>query len=262
MDAGSGDRIYRGLAVSTWDTWRDDTDDWPDQRFYRDVIDRFGEPVLDLCCATGRLLVTWTREGLDVDGLDASAEMLDVVRAKSAVHGLSEPTLLHQRLEDLTSRRRYRTIVASSSALQLVTNPDDAAAVMARIVRNLEPGGALVGSFGFGWREGEPLDSGWVLLFERTRGDGAVVRSWTRERHRPEEQVWDADQRFEVTRDGDVIASDLQHKRPEGRWYSQDQAVELFSSAGLVDVEVTSGFSHDPATFDERLFCVLGVHPQ
>lgn len=65
-----------------------------------------------------------------------------------------------------------------------------------------------------------------------------------------------------MTVDGTVVASDLQHRQPEGRWYSQDQAVDLLTLAGPVDVEVTRGFSHDPATPDDRLFCVLGVRPE
>lgn len=256
------DRTYRSLAVTTWDLWRDDTDTWPDRVVFRDVIDRFGQPVLDLGCASGRLVLEYLAAGIDVEGLDGSAQMLDLVRAKAAAQGLPAPTLHQQRLEELALPRRYRTILGASSALQLMTDPGGAEAAMARIVEHLEPGGAFAGSFAFEWRPGEPLDTGWELLFERRRPeDGATVRSWTREWREPETQRWHAEQRFEVELDGEVVATEEHRRSPEGRWYSQPQAIALLEGAGLVDVALFSGFAHEPAGTDERLFWALGVRP-
>jgi SAM-dependent methyltransferase len=256
------DPTYRSLAVATWDLWRDDTDTWPDRVVYRDVIERFGQPVLDLGCASGRLVLEYLAEGIEVDGLDGSAEMLDLVRAKAAARGLPGPTLHLQRLEELALPRRYRTILGASSAIQLVTAPGGAETALARIVEHLEPGGAFAGSFAFEWRPGEPLDTGWELLFERERPeDGATVRSWTREWRDPETQRWHAEQRFEVEHDGAVVATEEHRRSPEGRWYTQAQAIELLTGAGLVDVALFSGFTHEPVRGDERLFWALGVKP-
>ncbi len=256
------DTEYHGLAVSTWDLWRDDTATWPDRVVYRDVIDRFGQPVLDLGCASGRLVLEYLAAGIDIEGLDGSAEMLDLVRAKAAAQGLPEPTLHHQQLEVLVLPRRYRTILGASSAIQLVTGPGGAEAAMARIVAHLEPGGAFAGSFAFEWRPGEPLDTGWELLFERRRPeDGATVRSWTRERREPGAQQWHAEQRFEVEQGGEQVATEEHRRSPEGRWYTRAQAVQLLEGAGLVDVQLFSGFTHDPVRADDRLFWALGVAP-
>jgi SAM-dependent methyltransferase len=256
------DHDYHGLAVSTWDVWRDDTGGWPDRALYLGVIRRFGEPVLDLLCASGRLVLDYLGEGVEVEGLDGSAEMLGLVREKAAGAGLPEPTLHLQHLEELSLPRRYRTILGASSAIQLVTDLGSAQQTMRRIVEHLEPGGAFVGSFAFGWREGDPLDTGWELLFEKRRpDDGAIVRSWTREWHVPEDQLWHAEQRFEVELDGELIATERQRRSPEGRWYTQEQAVELLRSAGLADIELFSGFTTEMARPDDRLFCALGVKP-
>jgi hypothetical protein len=257
------DDLYHGLAVSTWDVWRDETAGWPDRSLYLDVIRRFGEPVLDLLCASGRLLLDYLGEGVDIEGLDGSGEMLAVVREKARRLGLPEPTLHHQGLEELELPRRYRTILGASSAIQLVTDPGSARRTMHRIVEHLEPGGAFVGSFAFGWRDGDRLDTGWELLFEKRRpDDGATVRSWAREWHEPNEQLWHAEQRFEVERDGEIVASEQLRRSPEGRWYTQDQAVALLRSAGLVDVELFSGFTTEPARPSDRLFCALGTRPR
>lgn len=256
------DDAYRGLSVSTWDVWRDDTDAWPDRSFYLEVIYRSGEPVLDLLCASGRLVLDYVGQGIDIEGLDASAEMLALVREKAARAGLPTPTLHHQLLEQIALPRRYRTILGASSALQLVTDAAAAARTMGRVVQHLEPGGVFVGSFAFGWRDGDPLDTGWELLFERTRpSDGATVRSWTREWHEPDQQLWHSEQRFEVELDGVVIEREHHRRSPEGRWYSHEQAAALLRSAGLDQVQLFGGFSTEPALPDERLFCAIGVRP-
>lgn len=206
-------------------------------------------------------MISWrsANDRLPVRTLPADTAWVKISRTCTTVN---TPTLHHQGMDAVALPRRYRTILAASSALQLLTGPGEADSALARLVDHLEPGGAVVGSFDFGWEEGEPLDSGWVRLFEREGDDGARIRSWTRERHHPDAQVWDAEQRFEVILDGDSVATEHHHKTPEGRWYTQAQAVDLYRSAGLVDIEVTSEFSADPATPDDRLFCVLGVRPR
>jgi ubiquinone/menaquinone biosynthesis C-methylase UbiE len=257
-----GDDAYHGLAVSSWDLWRDDTAGWPDRAVFRDVIDRSGTPVLDLGCATGRLLLDYLRDGVDIDGVDASAQMLEVVRDRAKRDGLPEPSLHQQRMEELALPRRYATILAASSALQLITDPAAAQRATRRIFEHLRPRGTLAGSFAFEWRPGEPLDTGWELLFEKQRAaDGAMVRCRTREWREPELQLWHAEQRFEVELAGEVIESEQHRRSPEGRWYTQAQARELLTAAGFVEVELFHGFTHEPVGSDDRLFWFTARHP-
>jgi hypothetical protein len=206
-------------------------------------------------------VLDYSREGLGCDGVDNAPEMLAICRAKAAALGLS-PGIFEQSIEALALPRRYRTILCPSSVLQLVTDPAAASAALRRLLDHLEPGGALVGSFSFEWRPGDPLDTGWELLFEKPRpSDGATVRCFTREWREPERQLWNTEERFEVLRDGRVVETEHRRCAPEGRWYTQPQAVALFRDAGFADVRVFHEFTHDPASGEERLFCVLGVRP-
>lgn len=250
---------YYGMLASTWDLWRDDTADWDDRHFFLDLIHRSGEPVLDVGCGTGRLLLDYAEVGIDIDGIDNSPEMLDICRRKAAQFGVAPGIYLRDILRDELPRQ-YRTIVAPSSVLQLMTAPGAAQRMVQRCCAHLEPGGTFVTSFAFDWRPGEPLDTGWELLFEKVRPeDGAIVRHWTRETRDPEQQLWNAESRFEVELDGKIVATEEQQRRPEGRWYTQDEAAALFRSAGFGEVHVYEGFSFTPATPEARLFCVAGV---
>src|SRR5712691_8778508 len=174
---------YRGFIASAWDLLRGDTSDWEDRPFYRTIILQSGQPALDIGCGTGRLLLDYLADGIDIDGVDTSPEMLAICRQKAQKLGL-QPTLFQQSMEALDVPRKYRTIIVPSSSFQLVVDPRDATEAMRRFFRHLEPGGILVMPFMIPW-DGpttEPIVSGeWEFIAERVRpDDGVLIRRWTR----------------------------------------------------------------------------------
>jgi len=56
--------------------------------FYLELIRKYGEPVLELACGTGRIAIPLAEQGIDVTGLDISSSMLAHARRKSAAKGL------------------------------------------------------------------------------------------------------------------------------------------------------------------------------
>ena len=63
------DSSYSGWGVAIWDLHRPDHENWDDRFLYQNVIKQYGEPALDVACATGRLMLTYMKEGIDVDGV-------------------------------------------------------------------------------------------------------------------------------------------------------------------------------------------------
>lgn len=255
---------YWGLKVSSWDLLRGDTSRWPDKGFFRDVIRDSGQPALDVGCSTGRLLLDYLAEGIDIDGVDLSPEMLALCEEKAEQRGL-HTTLFEQRMEALNLPRRYRTIIVPSNSFQLVTDPDDATAAMGRFFAHLEPGGTLAMPFMILW-SGETTEhiihGEWKCVAERVRPeDGALVRRWSRSTFDLTQQLEHIDDRFEAIREGAMLASEEHTRSPATRWYTQAQAVALYRETGFTDIRVASGFTHELATGDETLFCVLGARP-
>ena len=251
-------RAYSGLAASAWDLLRGDTSEWPDRGFYREVIERSGQPVLDVGCATGRLLLDYMADGIEIDGVDASPEMLDLCRAKAAAQGLT-PTLFRQPMHALDLGQRYATILVPSSTFQLMIDPAQAASALEHFLAHLLPGGTLVMSFMEVWREGEPLRHE-HLAAEAVRGsDGATIRHTETTEVEPERKIAVTRNLYEVLVEDRVEASESHDDVL--RSYGQEEICTAVAVAGFIDVRAVRGFSWQPAIPDNRIFCVLARKP-
>ena len=252
---------YRGLIASSWDLLRGDTTQWGDRRRYRELIAQYGQPALDVGCGTGRLLLDYLDAGIDIDGVDNSPEMLALCREKAEWLGL-HPALYQQGMEALELPRRYRTILVPSSSFQLVTDPAAAAAGMRRFYDHLEPGGAVAMSFMALWQAGDPLETPWRMVAEQVRPeDGAVVRRWCRSRYEPARQLEHTEDRYEVVRDGEVIAAETHRRSPATRSYTHAEVRDLYDGAGFVDVQVFREWSATPASADDAIVVAVGTKP-
>jgi SAM-dependent methyltransferase len=255
------DYEYRGLMAQTWDLFRGDTSNWPDRAFYRNLILRYGQPALDVGCATGRLLLDYLAQGIDIDGVDLSPEMLALCRAKAQQQGLT-PRLYQQAMELLDLPRIYRTIIVPSSSFQLIIDPVLAAQAMQRLFGHLESGGVLIMPFMLLWQPGEPTATDWSQSGEATRPeDGTVARRWSRADYDPAAQIEDTEDRYEIMRDGVVVRTEEHRRSPATRWYTQEQAIQLYRDAGFTKLTLCKGFSDEAASAEDRLFSVLGVKP-
>lgn len=250
---------YKGLIAQAWDLLRGDTSQWEDRFFFLDIIQKYGQPVLDVGCGTGRLLLDYLSQGIDVDGVDNSPEMLVLCRQKAAGMGLNL-TLYQQYMETLDLPRTYRTILIPSSSLQLVIEPDMARQAMGRFYAHLAPGGVLVSPFMRLWQEGEPLESEWEASEQRTQ-DGATVRRVARSRYDPEIECEHTEDLYQVILDGEAVEEELHRRSPATRSYTQRQARQLFENAGFMELELYSGFSFEPVKPDDSLFTVIGRRP-
>lgn len=252
------DYEYSGLMAETWDLFRGDTSNWEDRFFFLQVIARNGQPVLDVGCGTGRLLLDYLSQGIDVDGVDVSADMLALCRARAQALGL-QARLYQQSMEELDLPRRYQTIIVPSSSFQLLTEPRVAEAAMRRFYAHLLPGGVLSMPFMRIWPEGKPLETEWELNREIVRPeDGATVRRWSRARYDPESQLEHTEDRYEVRLGDQVLASEHHRRSPATRDYTWDQAMELFMDAGFGDLRLYGGFAFEPLTGDDSIVTVLG----
>jgi len=246
---------YRGLIATFWDLLRGDTSNWPDRFFYRDLMQVYGQPALDVGCGTGRLLLDFLSQGIDIEGVDDSPEMVAILREKARKLGVT-PTLFEQKMELLSLPRKYMTIIVPSSSFQLLCDPGPAAEAMTRFFHHLLPGGVLAMPF-MTWSAGDSFEFERVQTATRPE-DGAVVRRTSIERYDVQNQIGHTEDLYEITLGGKVIASERHRRSPAVRWYTQDQAVRLYHDAGFTGLEVFSGFTNQPASAEDRVFSIIG----
>ena len=132
---------HHGL-VATW--WAEFNDDFRPHEipYFRRHVERDGQPALDVACGTGRLLLPYLRAGLDVDGCDISADMVQHCRAKAAGEGLS-PVLFVQGMHEIDPPRTYRTVFVCGAFGLGSTRAQDVEA-LSRLHDALQPGGTLL----------------------------------------------------------------------------------------------------------------------
>lgn len=260
------DYEYRGLMADSWDLLRGDTSQWADRFFYLEVIKESGQPVLDVGCGTGRLLLDYLAQEIDVEGVDNSPEMLERLREIAVSAGL-KPAVYQAEMETLSLPRRYKTILVPSSSFQLVIDPAAAQEALRRFYEHLEPGGTLALPFFFIPKapevEGDVQTEEWRLVGEKVRPqDGLLLRYWGRSTYDFTNQLEHTESRYELLRDGEVIYSEEHRRSPADRWYSQAQVRERLEEAGFVGLRFYHEFTRQPARPDDTLFTVLAERPR
>ena len=246
---------YSGLCASTYDALAP-PDAVGDVEFFRSMIAADGEPALEIACGTGRLLLQYVAEGFDVEGVDLSAEMLEVCARKARQSGL-DVTLHRQAMQELDLARRFRTLFIPYFTFQLLTQDEDIAAALQRFREHLEPAGQLLlplflpfeGDVG---QDAAP-DGEWWLQRESADGDSGKIRCWEMASYNFGAQLKHSRLRFEVADDtGDVI--DSEERSLDIRWYTQEQMAARLATAGFADVAALRGHSRGPAKPDDTSF--------
>lgn len=99
--------------------------------------------LLDLCCGTGSLMLEFARRGIDVIGVDVSADMLAVARDKADAEGL-QPLLLCQNATELDLYGTVDGAVCTLDSLNHLTDYNDFSAALSNVALFLEPGGYFI----------------------------------------------------------------------------------------------------------------------
>jgi SAM-dependent methyltransferase len=247
---------YHGMLAEFWDLFRGDTSTWEDRFFYLEVVKKYGQPVLDVGCGTGRILLDFMSQGIDIDGVDNSPDMLALLKQKAEKLNL-QPAVYQQEMTALSLPRRYQTILVPSSSFQLLLDPASPPLAMRCFYEHLLPGGILVMPFMTLWREGDPLESEHTREVIRPE-DGATIRRWSHSRFDPDTSLEHTLDRYEIIGNGQVVQSEEHRQSPATRSYTQAEAVALYEQAGFEEVQVLSGFTFEPVKPTDTLFSILG----
>ena len=262
---------HYGLMAECWAEFSNDAREAP---FFLQEIARAGQPVLDVSCGTGRVLLPLLRAGIDIDGVDISADMLGHCRRKAAAEGFS-PNLYQQPMQAFDLPRKYRTIyicdlfgLAGSRANDLET--------LRRCYQHLEDGGALLVNIEAEYTSPDTWD-GWLSARRKT-----LPEAWPEEGRRriaadgseyidrfryldidPLEQSFTRAVRLEKWQAGVLVAAEEYTLR--GNVYMKNELLLMLEVAGFREITVRGDYTEAPATPDseELVFqsAALGAAP-
>lgn len=241
--------------------WADYIHDAPEVPFFEQAIARFGQPVLDVACGAGRVLLPLLRAGIDSDGCDISGDMLRHCRRKAAREGYS-PRLYEQPMHAFEMPRRYKTIYICDS-FGLAGSRENDLATLRRCYAHLEEGGALLLNIQAEYTSAESWNM-WLSENQRTLPqawpqdgsrrvavDGSENIAYFRQVHvDPLEQTYTREVRLEKWIAGEMVASEEHTLR--GNMYLKNEVVLMLQVAGFRDVAVYGDYTDDIATSEHE----------
>jgi len=262
-------RTWHYGLVAKW--WAEFSEDGPEIAYFQKYVEQ-GQPALDVACGTGRLLFPYLRAGLDVDGCDVSADMIELCREKAEREGLS-PTLFVQPMHELDPPRSYKTIFVCGGFGLGSTREQDVEA-LSRFYENLEPAGTLVldnenpysGSYPWrSWRKEERanLPRPRVPLAGAERRLGADGAEYALESRLldldPLEQVATYEMRAGMWRDGELVQEEEHSLRIN--FYFKNELLLLLERAGFTDVEIHGDHREEAATGASDFLVFVAMRP-
>ena len=139
---------YEGFFAEFYDILHSSYD--ADLKMYLDLARAHGDPVLELGCGTGRLLIPLAAAGHTVTGIDLSRDMLTRCQGKLDIEGRSvagRASLIQGDIRRFELGRRFNLIMAACNTILHCTASQDLLAVFARVREHLAPGGVFVVDF-------------------------------------------------------------------------------------------------------------------
>jgi SAM-dependent methyltransferase len=250
---------HYGLVAREWGEF--ETDSGKEAAYYQTLIEKYGQPALDLGCGSGRLLLPYLRAGLDVDGCDYSADMLAQAEARAKKERFS-PRLYAQAMHALDLPRRYKTIFACG-VIGLGGERRLTMQAFQRCHEHLRPGGVF--TFNYMVRYNDPpawlsrlpenrrsLPQEWPTSSERRLlADGSelemAVRTVSTD---PLNNVASRQIRARQWRNNELIKEEIYTQNLDD--YNKDELVLMLEHAGFSDIQLFGDFSDEPATADHK----------
>ena len=224
---------YKRLLAEAYDLDKPEAPERELARWLQYARDTPG-PVLEVMCGSGRFLVPLAVAGIDIDGVDASADMLAASAIKCRERGLSAG--VHRMLvQELDLPRRYALTFIASGSFGLLVDEADYRGGLRKVLEHLRPGGSLV-------LEAETADAALNRAgrwFGRwwDRPDGARIVSRDLARYDARTHVEEGFGIYELYVDGRLVETEM-NNFVRRFWTEGELEVEL-REAGFVDAAVT-----------------------
>lgn len=222
--------------------------------FYLEEAQASGEPVLELGCGTGRVLLPLAKAGLSVVGVDRSAAMLAVSREKlDAVppETRERVTLIESDMRDFSLKHTFPIVLIPYRSFHHLLTVEDQKDCLRCVLDHLEPDGRLIVNLydpkieviaGILGQDGSTLSKSRELRHPKT---GNLILVWRSRQCDPGRQVILDDLLFErFSEDGFLLAKT--HFRQLMRYTWRTEMEHLLDLCGFEVDALYGDFQRNP----------------
>ncbi|MDB6179693.1 class I SAM-dependent methyltransferase [Paracoccus sp. Z330] len=209
-----------------------------DLEYYRDRLAQCHGPILEPAVGNGRIFVPLLQDGFQIEGFDASEEMLNY--CLDECRGRNLPlNLTRQTFENFSYDKRFAAIIIPAGSFQLITDEVAAAAVLKRFYDHLAPKGQLIIDL-------DPIGSilappgpnrSWT-----TEGGDVLTLTDNRVETNYLAQTTLSHNRYERWHNGSLIETELEFFKL--RWWGIHEFRLALQAAGFVDVQMSGNYQH------------------
>jgi SAM-dependent methyltransferase len=236
--------------------------DWEHDRYLLDVdvhlgfARRFGGPLLELACGTGRLLGPLAQAGFAVTGVDSSTAMLERARARMSRLGVGA-TLVEQRVELLNLDGQFKTIILGLDSFGLLVKREDQLGALRAARAHATHDGRLILDVSNGNLRGssEPPEE---LLHDLTLPDpetGRPITKFILRRARPSEQLDDLIFFYDEQDERGYLRRTSVELRL--RWFTRFELELLLQNAGWQVEELYGNYNMEPYGADSDRILIV-----
>jgi SAM-dependent methyltransferase len=223
-----------------------------DAPFYLELAKRYGGPVLEVGCGTGRVLLPIAGSGIEIHGVDNSAPMIAVLKDKLLREAsfVREKVTVHSGdMRDFRLGRKFRLVTVPFRPMQMLYTVEDQLAALKSAAAHLDEGAVLVfdvfypskfESLSVGMGE-ERLEAEWT-----SPGDPAILiqRFYRKDSVDKINQTYNLTFIFRSFRNGEVMLEETDTLKMS--FYTYPHLRALFLLAGLEIVEEYGSFQKTP----------------
>lgn len=232
--------------------------------FYLHLAEVIGDPILELGCGTGRIVLPLAKAGWRVTGLDQSPPMLDRARERLRGSGALDQVTLYEAPMSQAARAPggpFGLVLISLNGLMHLPTLGEQRAALRAAYEALDPRGMLVvdlQSPSPTWLE--PFDGRVMHEGRWTRDDGVLINRFSARTHSATEQRLETDLWYDLTDPTGMLSRVA--TRFSMRYIHRAELELMLELAGFVEWQVYGSYELDPYGDDsERLIVTAEVTP-
>lgn len=221
-----------------------------DVAFYLSECKKAAGKILEIACGTGRLLLPSLEAGCDIEGLDLSGEMLNVLRRKLQAKHLK--TKLHQQsMLDFSLNDKFALIYIPFTSFFILQSQEDQIDCLKNCRRHLTEGGKFIIDFFVNSCLITVEQDNSTRFVNEKKHEGNTVMIYETVRNNAVLQKKNIYYNYEFyDKNGLLLKNEL--RAINLRWVYPDEFKLMAKIAGFESIEIFGNFNYEPLVSDRQ----------